>query len=101
MSASKASADMIAKSYYDTFGMPVCITRCSNNYGPYQFPEKFIPLMIRNALLHKEIPVYGDGKQVRDWLFVEDHCRAIDMVLKKAKPGSIYNIGGNNEKENL
>lgn len=100
-SASKASADMIVKSYYDTFGMPVCITRCSNNYGPYQFPEKFIPLMIRNALLHKEIPVYGDGKQVRDWLFVEDHCQAIDTVLAKAPAGSIYNIGGNNEKENL
>ena len=100
-SASKAAADMIVKSYYDTFGMPVCITRCSNNYGPYQFPEKFIPLMIRNAVLHKEIPVYGDGKQIRDWLFVEDHCRAIDMVFEKAKPGSIYNIGGNNEKENI
>ncbi len=100
-SASKAAADMIVKSYYDTFGMSVCITRCSNNYGPYQFPEKFIPLMIRNALLHKEIPVYGDGKQIRDWLFVEDHCRAIDVVLEKAQPGSIYNIGGNNEKNNL
>lgn len=100
-SASKAAADMIVKSYHDTFGMPICITRCSNNYGPYQFPEKFIPLMIRNALLHKEIPVYGDGKQIRDWLFVEDHCRAIDVVLEKALPGSIYNIGGNNEKINL
>ena len=100
-SASKASADLIAGAYHDTFGMPVLITRCSNNYGPYQFPEKLIPLVIRNALLHQPLPVYGDGKNVRDWLFVEDHCRAIEMVLCKGKPGRVYNIGGNNEWENI
>ncbi len=100
-SASKASADMIAKSYYDTFGLPVNITRCSNNYGPYQFPEKLIPLMINNALNHKELPVYGDGKQIRDWLYVEDHCRAIDEVFERGTTGEIYNIGGHNERENI
>ena len=100
-SASKASADFIVKAYFDTFGMPVNITRCSNNYGPYQFPEKLIPLMINNALHHKELPVYGDGKQVRDWLYVEDHCRAIDLVMKKGRDGEVYNIGGHNEKENI
>ncbi len=100
-SASKASADMIAKSYYDTFGLPVNITRCSNNYGPYQFPEKLIPLMINNALNHKKLPVYGDGKQIRDWLYVEDHCRAIDEVFERGTTGEIYNIGGHNERENI
>jgi len=100
-SASKASADLIVMAYHETYGMPVNITRCSNNYGPYQFPEKLIPLMITNALEHKELPVYGDGKQIRDWLYVEDHCKAIDLVFEKAKPGQIYNIGGNNEKENI
>lgn len=100
-SASKASADFITKAYFDTFGMPVNITRCSNNYGPYQFPEKLIPLMINNALNHRELPVYGDGKQIRDWLYVEDHCRAIDLVMEKGKIGEAYNIGGHNEKENI
>ncbi len=100
-SASKASADLIVKAYRDTYGMPMNITRCSNNYGPYQFPEKLIPLLINNALHHKKIPVYGDGKQIRDWLYVEDHCRAIDLVYEKGKPGEIYNIGGNNERENI
>lgn len=100
-SASKASADMIARSYYVTYGLPVNITRCSNNYGPYQFPEKLIPLMISNCLQDKTIPVYGDGLQVRDWLHVLDHCNAIYTVLEKGKAGEIYNIGGNNEKANL
>jgi dTDP-glucose 4,6-dehydratase len=100
-SASKASADLVVKAYHDTYGMPVNITRCSNNYGPWQFPEKLIPLLIHNALLHKEIPVYGDGKQIRDWLYVEDHCRAIDLVNESGKTGEIYNIGGNNEQENI
>jgi dTDP-glucose 4,6-dehydratase len=100
-SASKASADLIVKSYYDTFKLPVNITRCSNNYGPYQFPEKLIPLVINNCLQGKDLPIYGDGKNIRDWLFVEDHCKAIDMVLKKGKIGDIYNIGGNNEKTNI
>ncbi len=100
-SASKASADMIVRAFNDTYGMPVNITRCSNNYGPFQFPEKLIPLMINNALNHKSLPVYGDGKNVRDWLYVEDHCEAIDLVLKKAKPGTTYNVGGSNERENI
>jgi dTDP-glucose 4,6-dehydratase len=100
-SASKASADLVTKSYHDTYGMPVNITRCSNNYGPWQFPEKLIPLLINNALQHKPIPVYGDGRQIRDWLYVEDHCRAIDLVYEKGRTGEIYNIGGNNEKENI
>lgn len=100
-SASKAAADMIVKSYFDTFGFPINITRCSNNYGPCQFPEKLIPLMINNAKNHKDLPVYGDGKQVRDWLYVRDHSVAIDLVLRKANAGQIYNIGGNNEKENI
>jgi len=100
-SASKASADMIVRAYSETYGLPVNITRCSNNYGPYQFPEKLIPLMINNAINDKPLPVYGDGKQVRDWLYVEDHCSAIDSVLHKGKPGEVYNIGGNNEKQNL
>ncbi len=100
-SASKASADMLAMSYYKTFGMPINITRCSNNYGPNQFPEKLIPLMINNCINSRPLPVYGDGLQIRDWLFVEDHCSAIDAVLHKGTPGEIYNIGGNNEKTNL
>lgn len=100
-SASKASADLIVRSYNKTFGMPVNITRCSNNYGPYQFPEKLIPLMINNCLKGKDLPVYGDGMQVRDWLHVSDHCEAIDVVLHKGKDGEVYNIGGNNEKANI
>ena len=100
-SASKAAADLMVKAYHDTYGMPVIITRASNNYGPYQFPEKLIPLMIHNALNHKDLPVYGDGKQVRDWLYVEDHCRAVKLVLEKGKPGEVYNVGGNNEHENI
>jgi dTDP-glucose 4,6-dehydratase len=100
-SASKASSDLIVKAYHDTYGLNTNITRCSNNYGPYQFPEKLIPLMIYNALNHKELPVYGDGKHVRDWLYVEDHCKAIDLVFEKGKSGEVYNIGGHNEKENI
>ena len=100
-SATKASADMMVRAYYETYGLPVCITRCSNNYGPYQFPEKLIPLMINNALKGLSLPVYGDGKQVRDWLYVEDHCSAISAVIEKGKSGEVYNIGGNNEKENI
>jgi len=100
-SASKGSADLIVKAYHDTFGLPINITRCSNNYGPYQFPEKLIPLMINNALNHKPLPVYGDGRQIRDWLYVEDHCRAIDMVFDNGKTGEVYNIGGHNERENI
>ncbi len=100
-SASKASADMIVRAYHQTFGMPVNITRCSNNYGPYQFPEKLIPLMINNCLNNKDLPVYGDGMQIRDWLHVEDHCSAIDTVLQKGFDGEVYNIGGNNEKANI
>lgn len=100
-SASKASADMIVRAYSETFGMPVNITRCSNNYGSYQFPEKLIPLMINNCQNDKDLPVYGDGMQIRDWLHVKDHCSAIDTVLHKAKLGEVYNIGGNNEKANI
>lgn len=100
-SASKAAADLLVRAYYRTYGLPVNITRCSNNYGPYQFPEKLIPLMINNALKEKPLPVYGDGKQIRDWLYVEDHCAAIDAVLHRGKEGEIYNIGGNNERENI
>jgi dTDP-glucose 4,6-dehydratase len=100
-SASKASADLIVRSYHETFGMPVNITRCSNNYGPYQFPEKLIPLMINNCLNDKDLPVYGDGMQIRDWLHVADHCSAIDTVLDKGLNGEVYNIGGNNEKANI
>jgi dTDP-glucose 4,6-dehydratase len=100
-SASKASADMIVRAYNETFGLPVNITRCSNNYGSYQFPEKLIPLMINNCLNDKELPVYGDGMQIRDWLHVKDHCAAIDVVLHKGQDGEIYNIGGNNEKANI
>lgn len=100
-SASKASADMIVRAYHETFGLPVNITRCSNNYGPYQFPEKLIPLMINNCLNEKDLPVYGDGMQIRDWIHVYDHCSAIDTVLHKGKAGEVYNIGGNNEKANI
>lgn len=100
-SASKASADMIVRAYHETFGLPVNITRCSNNYGPYQFPEKLIPLMINNCMNDKELPVYGDGMQVRDWLHVSDHCSAIDTVLHNGLNGEVYNIGGNNEKANI
>ena len=100
-SASKASADMIVRAYHETFGLPVNITRCSNNYGPYQFPEKLIPLMIINCLNDKDLPVYGDGMQIRDWLHVSDHCTAIDTILHKGKIGEVYNIGGNNEKANI
>jgi|ERR1041385_7993653 dTDP-glucose 4,6-dehydratase len=99
--ASKASADLLALAYHHTFGLPVLITRCSNNYGPYQFPEKLIPLMIANALDNKPLPVYGDGLNVRDWLFVKDHCSAIDTVLHKGNAGEVYNIGGNNEWKNI
>lgn len=100
-SATKASADMIVRAYHETFGMPVNITRCSNNYGSYQFPEKLIPLMINNCLNDKDLPVYGDGMQIRDWLHVADHCSAIDTVLHKGLDGEVYNIGGNNEKANI
>lgn len=100
-SASKASADLIVRAYHETYGIPVNITRCSNNYGPYQFPEKLIPLMIHNALHDKALPVYGDGMQIRDWLHVSDHCAAIATVLEKGKQGEVYNIGGNNEKANI
>ena len=100
-SASKASADLIVRAYHETFGMPMNITRCSNNYGPYQFPEKLIPLMINNCLNDKDLPVYGDGMQIRDWLHVADHCSAIDTVLHKGLDGEVYNIGGNNEKANI
>ena len=99
-SASKASADLLVMAYHHTFGLDVNITRCSNNYGPYQFPEKLIPLFITNALADKQVPLYGDGLNIRDWLFVEDHCSAIDTVLHKGKNGEIYNVGGNNEKTN-
>ncbi len=100
-SASKASADMFVRAYHETFGLPVNITRCSNNYGPYQFPEKLIPLMLSNCLEGKSLPVYGDGLQIRDWLHVKDHCRAIDCVLHKGQLGEVYNVGGNNEKANI
>lgn len=100
-SASKAAADLLALAYYRTFSVPVSITRCSNNYGPYQFPEKLIPLMVTNALEDRPLPLYGDGLHVRDWLHVLDHCRALDLVLHRGKPGEVYNIGGNNEWANM
>jgi len=100
-SASKAAADLLALAYHHTFGLPVIITRCSNNYGPYQFPEKLIPLMIANALENKQLPIYGDGLNIRDWLYVRDHCTAIDLVLMKGKVGEVYNIGGENEWKNI
>jgi dTDP-glucose 4,6-dehydratase len=100
-SASKAAADLLARSYFHTFGLPVIITRCSNNYGPYQHPEKFIPLMTTNALQDKAVPVYGAGAQVREWLHVEDHCSALDAVIRKGRPGDIYNIGSGHRLNNL
>ena len=100
-SASKTSADMIVMAYRDTYKMPVTITRCSNNYGPYHFPEKLIPLIIKNILEGKKLPVYGDGSNVRDWLYVEDHCKAIDLVVRRGRNGEVYNVGGHNEKQNI
>ena len=99
-SASKAGADMLVHAYYETFGLPINITRCSNNYGPYQFPEKLIPLMVTNAIEGKNLPIYGDGKNIRDWLHVTDHCSAIDLVLHNGKLGEVFNIGGHNERTN-
>lgn len=100
-SASKAGADLMVKAYHDTYKMPINITRCSNNYGPFQFPEKLIPLLINNSLQHKTLPVYGDGLNIRDWLYVEDHCKAIDMVIDNGRIGEVYNVGGHNERTNL
>ena len=100
-SASKTSADLFVMAYHDTYHMPVTITRCSNNYGPYHFPEKLIPLIIKNILEGKKLPVYGDGSNVRDWLYVEDHCKAIEMVVRGGRPGQVYNVGGHNEKKNI
>ena len=100
-SSSKASADLLVMAYYRTYGLPVTISRCSNNYGPYHFPEKLIPLMIANAMADKPLPVYGNGENVRDWLYVEDHCRAIDLIIHNGKVGEVYNVGGHNEKRNI
>lgn len=100
-SASKAGGDLLVRAYHETFGLPVNITRCSNNYGPYQFPEKLIPLMISRALNDQALPIYGDGLNIRDWLYVEDHCSAIDLVIHNGRVGEVYNIGGNNERTNL
>ncbi len=100
-SSSKASADLLALSYHRTYGLPVTISRCSNNYGPYQFTEKLIPLMISNALQDKPLPVYGQGSNVRDWLYVEDHCKAIDLILRQGRAGEVYNVGGHNEMRNI
>ncbi|WP_145414144.1 dTDP-glucose 4,6-dehydratase [Paenibacillus xylanexedens] len=100
-SASKAGSDLLVRAYHETFSLPVNITRCSNNYGPFQFPEKLIPLIISRALNDEAIPVYGDGLNIRDWLYVEDHCRAIDLVIHQGKSGDVYNIGGNNERTNI
>ena len=100
-SSSKAAADLLVLAYHRTYGLPVTISRCSNNYGPYHFPEKLIPLMIANALADKPLPVYGEGLNVRDWLYVEDHCKAIDLVVRQGKNGEIYNVGGHNEKQNI
>ena len=100
-SASKASADLLVLAYYITYGLPVTISRCSNNYGPYHFPEKLIPLMIANALEDKPLPVYGEGLNVRDWLYVEDHCKAIDLIIHNGRVGEVYNIGGHNEMKNI
>ncbi|KRM08010.1 dTDP-glucose 4,6-dehydratase [Liquorilactobacillus ghanensis DSM 18630] len=99
-SASKASADLLVRAYFETYGLNVNITRCSNNYGPYQFPEKLIPLMTSNGMDGKKLPIYGDGKNIRDWLHVSDHCKAIDLVLHKGRPGEVYNVGGHNEHTN-
>ena len=100
-SSSKAGADLLVLAYYRTYGLPVTISRCSNNYGPYHFPEKLIPLMIANALNDKPLPVYGEGLNVRDWLYVEDHCKAIDLIIHKGRVGEVYNIGGHNEMKNI
>ncbi len=100
-SSSKASSDLMVKAYFDTYKLPVNITRCSNNYGPYQFPEKLIPLIINNCLKGKDLPLYGDGLNIRDWLYVEDHCKAIDMVINKGNLGEVYNVGGHNERTNI
>ncbi len=100
-SASKASADMLARAYFKTYGLPLLVSRCSNNYGPFQFPEKMVPLMITNAMEEKSLPVYGDGQQVRDWLHVQDHCSALAAILEKGTPGEVYNIGGGQELPNL
>ena len=100
-SSSKASADLLVLAYHRTYGLPVSISRCSNNYGPYHFPEKLIPLMVINALHDKPLPVYGEGLNVRDWLYVEDHCKAIDLVMRKGRVGEVYNIGGHNEMKNI
>jgi dTDP-glucose 4,6-dehydratase len=100
-SASKAAADLLVQAYYRTFGIPITISRCSNNYGPYHFPEKLIPLMIKNALANQFLPVYGNGENIRDWLHVYDHCTAIDLIIHRGKVGEVYNIGGHNEKTNI
>ena len=100
-SSSKAAADLLVSAYHRTYGLPISISRCSNNYGPYQFPEKLIPLMIANALSDKDLPVYGEGLNVRDWLYVDDHCKAIDLIIHKGKVGEVYNIGGHNEMKNI
>ena len=100
-SSSKAGSDLMVKAYHDTYKMPMNITRCSNNYGPFQFPEKLIPLLINNCLDHKDLPVYGDGMNIRDWLFVEDHAKAIDMVINNGRVGEVYNVGGHNERTNI
>ncbi|MBR2259003.1 MAG: dTDP-glucose 4,6-dehydratase [Blautia sp.] len=100
-SSSKASADLLVLAYHRTYNLPVSISRCSNNYGPYQFPEKLIPLMIANALADKPLPVYGKGENVRDWLYVDDHCKAIDLIIREGKEGEVYNVGGHNEKRNI
>ena len=100
-SSSKAGADLLVNAYHRTYGLPTTISRCSNNYGPYQFPEKLIPLMIANALAEKPLPVYGEGINVRDWLYVEDHCKAIDLIIRNGKVGEVYNIGGHNEMKNI
>jgi len=100
-SASKAAGDLLARSYFKTYGFPVVVTRCSNNYGPYQFPEKLIPLFVTNALENRPLPVYGDGLNIRDWIHVEDHCRGLELVLEKGRPGEIYNLGGRAERTNL
>jgi len=100
-SASKASADMLCMAYYRTYGTPITVSRCSNNLGPYQFPEKLIPLMVERALNNVPLPVYGDGKNVRDWLYVEEHCKAIDLIIHKGRVGEVYNVGGHNEKQNI
>jgi dTDP-glucose 4,6-dehydratase len=100
-SASKTAADLLALAYHKTYGLNVSVTRCSNNYGPYQFPEKLIPLFVTNSMEDKSLPIYGDGKNIRDWIYVEDHSRAIETVLRKGKPGEVYNVGGNNERTNI